>query len=273
MEYWIEVENGVSIYVEELNPQGKETILFIHGWSLNHNAFEYQYDEIPFAGFRCISMDIRGFGNSSKPINGYMYDRLADDVHQVIETLGLNRITILGHCMGGAIAVRYMARYNQEHVKNLILCGAMVPSLVRRSDFNYGVSIDSINELIQDAKNNRPEMLARYGDLCFFQFVTDSLANWFLHLGLQAAGYAAIHTAITFRDSVLLDDLPKIKVSTLILHGVHDRVVPYSLASIMKNKIANSNLIAFEESGHMLFYEEKRKFNRTVMDFINKPEP
>lgn len=231
------------------------------------------YDEIPFSGFRCISMDIRGFGNSSRPIHGYTYDRLADDVHQVIEAFGLDRITMLGHCMGGAIAVRYMTRYKQEHVKNLILCGAMVPSLVRRSNFNYGVSIDSINELIRDSYNNRPQMLTQYIDLCFFQFVNEPLANWFLYLGLRTAGYAAIQTAIMFRDSVLFDDLPKITVSTLILHGVHDHVVPYALAHIMKNGIANSQLIPFEESGHMLFYEEKQKFNQTVMNFINKPEP
>lgn len=271
MDYSIEVESNVTVYVEDINTEASETVLFIHGWPLNHNQFEYQYDVIPYQNIRCIGMDIRGFGKSSRPINGYTYDRLAEDLHQVIETLNLNNITLVGHSLGAAIAIRYMANYNQAHVSRLVLAGAAAPSLVRRENFNYGNSESTIDDLINEAYRNRPQMITSFSNMCFFQFVTDALTNWFLNLGLEAAGYSTIRSAITLRDEVLFDDLPKITVPTLIIHGVHDRVAPYPLAVILKQRIANSTMLPFEESGHMPFYEEKTKFNQAVLNFINKP--
>lgn len=271
MNYWVEVEKNVSLYVEDLNPEGKETILFIHGWPLNHDAFEYQYNELPNRNVRCIGVDTRGFGKSSRPISGYDYDSLADDIHAVIESLNLNHIILAGHSMGGAIAIRYMSRYNQAHVKQLVLIGAAAPSLIRRKGFNFGTAKSSIDDLIEQASTNRPQMLSNFSNMCFFQFVTDALTNWFSFLGLQAAGYATILCAITFRDEVLFQDLPKITVPTLIIHGVHDRVANYSLAMILKQGIKNSTILPFEQSGHMPFYEEKQRFNKAILDFINKP--
>ncbi|HAU85963.1 MAG TPA: alpha/beta hydrolase [Lachnospiraceae bacterium] len=271
MNYWVEVEKNVSLYVEDLNPEGKETILFIHGWPLNHDAFEYQYNELPNRNVRCIGVDTRGFGKSSRPISGYDYDSLADDIHAVIESLNLNHIILAGHSMGGAIAIRYMSRYNQAHVKQLVLIGAAAPSLIRRKGFNFGTAKSSIDDLIEQASTNRPQMLSNFSNMCFFQFVTDALTNWFSFLGLQAAGYATILCAITFRDEVLFEDLPKITVPTLIIHGVHDRIASYSLALILKQSIRNATILPFEQSGHMPFYEEKQKFNQALLDFIKKP--
>ena len=271
MKYWIEVEPNVRLFLEDINPEGQETILFVHGWPLSHDAFEYQYNEIPFQNIRCIGLDTRGFGKSARPIHGYTYDRLADDIHEVIKAMNLDNITLLGHSMGAAIAIRYMAKYNQKHVKNLILVGAAAPSLVRQDNFNFGVAKSSIDDLIHDAYQNRPQMLTTFSNMCFFQFATDSLTNWFLNLGLEAAGYSTIQCAMTFRDEVLFQDLPKITVPTLIIHGVHDRVAPYALAMVLRQAIANSTVIPFETSGHLPFYEEKRKFNKSVIDFVNKP--
>ena len=70
MEYYIQVEPDVKIFVEDLNPRGKKTILFIHGWPLNHKAYEYQFNVLPKMGYRCIGIDTRGFGKSDKPISG-----------------------------------------------------------------------------------------------------------------------------------------------------------------------------------------------------------
>lgn len=271
MDYWIEVENKVTVYVEDINPDGRETIVFLHGWPLNHDEFEYQYDVIPYENVRCIGIDMRGFGKSSRPISGYSYDSLADDLHQILEQLNLDNVTLVGHSIGGAVAIRYMARYNQTHVGRLVLVGAAAPSLIRRENFNFGSSKSTIDDLISETYRNRPQMLTSFSNTCFFQFVTDALTNWFLNLGLEAAGYSTLQTAITLRDEVLFDDLPKITVPTLIIHGVHDRVAPYSLAIILKQSIVNSTMIPFEESGHMTFYEEKAKFNRSLLDFINKP--
>ena len=105
------VEPWVKIYVEDLNPKGNKTILFIHGWPANHKLFEYQFNIFPAMGYRCIGVDIRGFGKSDKPWGDYSYDRLADDVRTVVDILKLQNFTLAGHSVGGAIAVRYMARH------------------------------------------------------------------------------------------------------------------------------------------------------------------
>ena len=94
MGYYVNVEPNVKIYVEDLNPTGKKTILFLHGWPGSHKLFEYQFNQLPMMGYRCIGIDTRGFGNSDKPWRGYDYDRLADDVRCVIDTLKLHDIIL-----------------------------------------------------------------------------------------------------------------------------------------------------------------------------------
>ena len=136
MGYYVRVEPDVNIYVEDVNPGGGKTILFIHGWPLNHKAYEYQFDQLPNMGFRCIGIDTRGFGNSDKPWRGYDYDRLADDVRGVVETLKLRDFTLGGHSMGGAIAIRYMARHNGYGVSKLALFAAAAPSVTNVQIFH-----------------------------------------------------------------------------------------------------------------------------------------
>ncbi|SHI14257.1 alpha/beta hydrolase fold [Clostridium magnum DSM 2767] len=75
MGYYVKVETNVKIYVEDLNPEGKETILFLHGWPGGHKSFEYQFDQLPKMGYQCIGIDQRGFGESDKPFTGYSYDQ------------------------------------------------------------------------------------------------------------------------------------------------------------------------------------------------------
>ncbi len=105
MGYYVEVEPGISLFVEDINPSGRKTLLFIHGWPLSYKQFEYQFNVLPAMGYRCIGLDWRGFGQSDKPYDGYNFDRLADDLHEVIEALHLEDITLLGHSTGGAIAI------------------------------------------------------------------------------------------------------------------------------------------------------------------------
>ena len=137
MDYYIKVEPTVKIYLEDINPASRKTILFLHGWPLNHKAYEYQYNVLAARGYRCIGMDTRGFGRSDRPAEGYSYNRLADDVKRIIEELNLMDITLLGHSMGGAIATRYMSRHNGFGVSRLVLLGAAVPSVTMLPEFPY----------------------------------------------------------------------------------------------------------------------------------------
>lgn len=270
MEYYIKVEPTVNIYVKDLNPEGKKTILFLHGWPLSHNAYEYQFDQLPRMGYRCIGMDTRGFGNSDKPWHGYDYNRLADDVREVVEALHLKDFTLGGHSMGGATAIRYMARHKGCGVAKLALFAAAAPSVTRRPNFPYGLPKEDVTQFIEQTYNDRPKMLQGVGDIFFFQYLTGPFAAWFLQLGLQAAGWSTAKCAATFRDESLFADLGKIRVPTLILHGIHDKVCLFPLGVAQKEGIRNSRLVPFEYSGHGIFYDERDKFNRELTQFIEE---
>ena len=270
MGYYIMVEPNVKIYVEDVNPEGKNTILFLHGWPGDHNLFEYQFNELPKMGYRCIGIDMRGFGNSDKPWEGYDYDRLSDDVRCVVEALKLRDFTLAGHSTGGAIAIRYMARHKGYGVSKLALFDAAAPSLIKRKNFPYGLEREEVDQIIKGTYTDRPKMLRDFGDIFFFQNITQPFSDWFFQLGLQAAGWATGAIAKMWIDEVLFSDLETIKVPTLIIHGIHDKIVPFELGEVQNKSIENSKLIPFKYSGHASFYDQKDKFNEELMKFIEE---
>ena len=270
MGYYVRVEPNVKIYVEDLNPEGKKTILFLHGWPGSHKLFEYQFDQLPKMGYRCIGIDTRGFGNSDKPYGGYDYNRLADDVKCVVDALKLQDFTLAGHSTGGAIAIRYMARHKGQGVTKLALFAAAAPSLIKRPNFPYGLEKEDVMKIIQGTYTDRPKMLSDFGDIFFFQHITKPFSDWFFQLGLQAAGWSTAAIANTWMDEVLFSDLAEISVPTIIIHGIHDKVVPFPLAEVQKRGIKDSKLIPFKFSGHGTFYDERDKFNEELMKFIEE---
>lgn len=271
MGYYVNVEPNVNVYVEDLNPKGRNTILFLHGWPGSHELFEYQFNQLAAMGYRCIGLDQRGFGKSDKPLTGYNYDRLSDDVRCLIEELELDNITLAGHSTGGAIAIRYMSRHNGYGVCKLALFAAAAPSLIQRPYFPYGQPVEVVNDIIKGTYSDRPKMLQGFADIFFYRHVSSALLEWFFQLGLQAAGWATAEIAKTWLDEEeLFHDLGKIHVPTLILHGIHDEVCLFPLAEAQRKGIRNSKLVAFEDCGHALFYEEHERFNRELMQFIEE---
>ena len=270
MGYYVMVEPNIKVYVEDINPGGKSTILFLHGWPGDHNLFEYQFDQLPKMGYRCIGIDTRGFGNSDKPWGGYDYDQLSDDVRCVVEVLKLKNFTLAGHSTGGAIAIRYMSRHKGYGVSKLALFAAAAPSLIKRPNFPYGLEKQEVIQIINGTYTDRPKMLRDFGNMFFFQHITEPFSDWFFQLGLKAAGWSTAAIANTWIDEVLFSDLGRINVPTLIIHGIHDKVVPFSLGEIQKEDIRNSKLILFKYSGHATFYDEKDKFNEELMKFIEE---
>lgn len=259
MGYFVTVEPGVKIYVEDVNPKGNKTILFIHGWPLNHKQFEYQFNVLPAMGYRCIGIDWRGFGNSDKPFTGYNFDRLADDVRVVIEALQLKNMTLAGHSTGGAISIRYMARYQGYGVSKLVLIDAASPT---------SVPAEMANKFIAETNKDRPKMLRDGTDLFFFQYISGPMSDWFFQLGLEAANWSTSAIMATLRDENVYNDLGKIGVPTLIIHGIHDQIVPFSNAQKTNKLIKNSQLVPFHYSGHCGFLEERDRFNQILAQFI-----
>lgn len=271
MGYFVKVEPNVKVYVEDLNPKGEKTIVFLHGWPGSHELFEYQFDRLPSLGYRCIGIDMRGFGKSDRPYTGYDYDTLSDDLKCVVDALKLDDFTLLGHSTGGGIAVRYMTRHEGCGVSELVLCAAAVPSVIKRPNFPYGVPKEAILNIINGTYTDRPKMLKDFYNMFFFQHTTCAFSDWFFNLGLQAAGWATAEIAKTWiKDEKLFEDIHKINCKTLILHGIHDKVCLFPLAEVQHKAIKGSKLVPFKFSGHGLFYDEMERFNKELVDFIGK---
>lgn len=241
MGYYVKVEPNVKVYVEDLNPEGKKTIVFLHGWPGNHNLFEYQFNQLPKLGYRCIGIDQRGFGKSDKPYGGYDYDRLSDDVRCVVNGLKLHDFILAGHSTGGAIAIRYMSRHKGYGVSKLALFAAAAPSLIKRPNFPYGLEKEDVIKIIEGTYTDRPKMLSDFGDTFFFQHISKPFS-----------------------------DLAEINVPTLIIHGIHDKVVPFQLGKVQNQSIRNSKLLPFEFSGHASFYDQRDRFNEELVKFIEE---
>ena len=256
MGYYVSVEPGVNLFVEDINPTGNKTIVFIHGWPLSHKQFEYQFNILPAMGYRCIGIDWRGFGQSDKPISGYTYNRLAMDIYMVVCALQLNNFTLVGHSTGGAIVIRYMSKFNGIGVSKIVLVDAAAP---------IGFTKETANQFLKEALNDRPKMMKEVTDGFFFQYITDPFRDWFFQMGMQAASWSTAAVIRLLRDETLYEDLNKINTPTFIVHGIHDKVIPFAQAQQLNEKITNSQLIPFQYSGHGPFWEERDKFNELLL--------
>ncbi|WP_108671036.1 alpha/beta fold hydrolase [Peribacillus acanthi] len=266
MEHYIKVEKNVSLFVNDI---GRGTpILCIHGWPVNHKMYEYQMNEIPKKGFRFIGVDLRGFGKSSHPWEGYTYDRMADDIRKVVDALKLKKFILAGFSMGGAVAIRYMARHKSHRVSKLMLFGAAAPSFVQRPGYSYGKTREEVNVLIKSVQTNRPKALEDFGKLFFYKKVDPSFSLWFQSLEWEASSYGTIFSLEALRDEDLRKDFTSITVPTAIFHGVLDKICPFEFAKEMNKAIKGSTLVPFEKSGHGLFFDELEKFNRELFLFL-----
>lgn len=268
MKYFVKTSDNSRIAVEDLNSEAEKTILFIHGWPLNHSVYEYQLNFFPSNGYRCVAIDLRGYGDSDRPYNGYDYNTMAADIKKVIDVLKLNDITLVGHSMGGAISIRYMSNYNGHGVSNLCLIGAAAPSWVKTREVPYGYTDAEVTTFINASLNDRPKSISGISDLFFYQYVSQPLLNWFNNIALSASPWATTQGLISLKNERLFNDIPKIKVPTLILHGIHDKVCPYEFAEYLDENIEISILIPLKGSGHAAFIEEKDIVNDTLLKFM-----
>jgi len=264
---YVKVAANVCLHVTDAG-EGRPIVL-LPGWPLSDEMYEYQYNDLMSKNFRVIGITLRGFGKSDQPYGAYDYDVHAADIHKVLKKLSVKDAVLVGFSMGGAIAVRYFAKYKGVHVSRLVLAGAAVPMWTQKEDFPYNLTRSSVDDLINLTHTDRPELLSNFAKI--FSATQTSLnkgiSNWLNLIGLSASSYATVQCLIALRDTDLRKDLKKITIPTLILHGKKDKICAYDLAEQTKAGIANSRLVAFENSGHSLFLEETRKFNDELIQF------
>jgi non-heme chloroperoxidase len=264
---YIKVATNVRLHITDAG-EGRPIVL-IPGWPLSDEMYEYQYNDLINKNFRVIGITLRGFGKSDKPYGAYDYNVHASDIKTVLKKLDIKDAVLGGFSMGGAIAIRYMAAYKGARVSKLVLAGAAAPVWTQRDDFPFNLPISAVDELIGLNNQDRPMLLANFAKI--FSATQTSLnkgiGGWLNGIGLSASSYATAQCLVALRDTDLRKDLSKIKVPTLIMHGEKDKICSFDLAGQMKAGIANSQLVAFENSGHSLFLEETQKFNAELIKF------
>lgn len=268
--FYIKSTDNTKLAVEDINPDCQKTVLLLHGWPISQEMYEYQKDVLNDCQYRIISFDIRGLGVSQVTGGGYDYDQLATDLHCVLTTLGVNNITLVGFSMGGAICVRYMSKFNNERVSKLVLVGAAAPSFTRSDHNPDGKSVVEVNQLIDQCYHDRPKTVNDFGQDVFALNHSRQFLDWFNSICLKGSGIGTIQTAISLRDEDVYHDLFKINVPTLIIHGRLDKICPFSFALIMKECIKDSFLCEFKYSGHGVFYDELKRFNQVLINFIEQ---
>jgi pimeloyl-ACP methyl ester carboxylesterase len=174
--------------------------------------------------------------------------------------------------MGGAIAIRYASEDNEGRISKLALFGAAAPIWTQRDDFKYNLPKSAVDDLIELNYHDRPKLLSNFAKI--FSATETSLnagiGSWLNGICLSASSYATAQCLIALRDTDLRNDIVKIRIPTLILHGKKDKICSFDLAEQMKAGISNSHIIAFENSGHSLFLEETHKFNVELIKFAKQ---
>jgi pimeloyl-ACP methyl ester carboxylesterase len=269
-EEYIEVEPNVRLHITDAG-KGRPVVL-IPGWPLSHEMYNYQYISLIKKKFRIIGITLRGFGKSDKPYGIYNYDVYASDIKKVLSKLDIKDAVLGGFSMGAGIAVRYVSTYNGAHVSKLALFGVPVQGWIQTNDFPYTLPRSAVDDLIKVRYQDRPKLISDFVKVfsATETSLNKELGSWLNAIGLSASSYAMAQALIALRDTDLRSDLERITIPTVIMHGKKDKIFSFDLAVKMKDEIPNSQIVAFENSGHGLFLEETRKFNSELIRFAEK---
>ncbi|MEO6287770.1 MAG: alpha/beta hydrolase [Dyadobacter sp.] len=264
----------VKLFVHEVG-EGKP-VIFISGWPLSHEMWEYQFNELPKHGIRCIAYDRRGFGRSDKPWNGYDYDTLAADLKSVIDELDLHDVTLVGFSMGGGEVVRYLSTYGSDRISKAVLVSSVVPYMLKTEDNADGVPQELFDGFVKDIEEDRPKFLTGfakdfYGNSLLNNAVSDEILNWHGILALQASGRATTQCIRSFSATDFRNELSYLDIPILIIHGESDKTVPIEVSSDRTSEmLPGAEYIIYESAPHGLFITHKERLNENLIQFINQ---
>ena len=269
-----ENSGNIDLYYED-HGTGAPVVL-IHGWPLSGRSWEKQVPALLGAGHRVIHYDRRGFGDSSKPYLGYDYDTFAQDLHKLITELKLREFTLVGFSMGGGEVARYLGRYGTESVSKAVFIASIPPFLLKASDNAEGLDASVFEGIRKDIVADRPAFLAKFlsnfynvdvlgGKRISDQAITDS---WNIAIGASPKGTLDCVSSwlVDFRD-----DLKKINIPTLVIHGDADRILPIAATGKrIQEFVKGSKLVVIEDGPHGVTWTHAEKVNHALLEFLGQ---
>ncbi|CAM5358514.1 alpha/beta fold hydrolase [Streptomyces canarius] len=269
-----ENSEAIELYYED-HGSGRPVVL-IHGYPLNGHSWEKQERVLLEAGYRVITYDRRGFGRSSQPTVGYDYDTFAADLKVLLDHLDLRDVALVGFSMGTGEVTRFLGRYGSERVAKAALLGAIPPFLLKTDDNPEGVDASVFEGIKEAVLKDRP---------AYFKDFLDNFYNVDMYAGTRIsdqawqnsfnvavaasawAAYACVDTWLTdFRE-----DLPKIDVPTLLVHGDADRILPYeNTAKRLPGLIEDLTFVTVEGGPHNIAWTHPEEVNAALLEFLAK---
>uniref|UniRef100_F4C7S6 Chloride peroxidase n=2 Tax=Sphingobacteriaceae TaxID=84566 RepID=F4C7S6_SPHS2 len=251
-----------------------QPLVFIHGWPSSHLMWEPQVDFFVQQDFRSIAYDRRGFGMSSRPLHGYDYDTLADDLNDILVQLDLHQVILVGFSMGGGEVARYFTRYGSSRIHKVVLLSSVTPYMLKTADNPDGLEAKVFNEMIDGLVSDRPAFLESFFNDFFGvnlvnKPVSKAMLEYQMSIALTASPIATKQCVKAFSETDFRDDLANISVPTLIVHGDADKIVPEDIsANVACTLIANCQFILYPGAPHGLFLTHKERLNNDLLLFF-----
>jgi|SRR5436190_8237389 len=268
----VTVKDGTQIYYKDW---GKgQPIVFSHGWPLTADAWDAQMLFLASSGYRCIAHDRRGHGRSSQPWDGNEMDTYADDLAALVKALDLKQAVHVGHSTGGGEVARYLGRHGTARVAKAVLIGAVPPLMLKTPANPGGLPVEAFDQIRAGVLADRSQF---FKDLSmpFYGFnrpgarESHGVRDSFWLQGMLAGHKSALDCIKAFSETDFTEDLKKIDVPTLILHGDDDQIVPITASAIRSVKlVSNATLKVYPGLSHGMCTINADQINSDLAAFL-----
>ncbi|KIW72567.1 hypothetical protein PV04_00749 [Phialophora macrospora] len=253
---YIKTNDGTDIYYKDWgNKDAATTVVFSHGWPLNSDNWENQMFFLASKGYRVVAHDRRGHGRSSQPWSGNNMDTYADDLLQLFEQLDLKNVVMVGHSTGGGEVARFLGRHGSSRVKKAVLVGAVTPLMVQTEANPKGTPLAVFDEFRTSMINDRAQFFIDIPSGPFFGFnrpgakVSQGLIQSWYQQGMMCGFVNAYECIKVFSETDLTEDLKKIDIPVLVIHGDDDQVVPIQAAAYEAVKLLKKGRLVVVTGG------------------------
>src|SRR5438309_4202776 len=270
-----ENSGNIDLYYED-HGSGKPVVL-IHGYPLSGASWEKQLPVLLDAGHRVITYDRRGFGKSSQPTTGYNYDTFAEDLHKLVSHLKLRDFALVGFSMGGGEVARYIGKYGSKDVSKAVIIGGIPPFLLKTADNAEGVDGAVFEGIKKAVAADRYAFFTDFfknfynTDVNLGKRVSEQAVQASWNVAASASATASLACVPTWHED-FRNDVAKIDVPTLVIHGDSDRIVPISAAGHRTAKLIHgAELVVIKDGPHNIAWTHADEVNNALLTFLAKP--